>query len=162
MLAGVMQGGGAGGPPATPAGPPGAGPQGMQQTPAPSHEETIAGLHHFTSVMKPLAKMSKNPQLGKENIQGDILDGIAGLMANGVMSLPEAMNIIRTIPQDPPAQRNWVMQHLRQAGMARDNLLEHYSAAGPDLNAQHGWTKDSHQDHMKGLRARYGIGQGKR
>lgn len=134
-----------------------------QQKPAPNQQQTVAALMHLTAVQKEMEKLSNLPGIGKENIRPEIFDTTAELMGRGLFTLPQVMNEIKTIPSDPPGQRNWVMTHLRNVVLAQKQILADHAQAFPGTGDAQGevaasaqpYDPDSHADLMKSLATHY-------
>lgn len=119
-LAALLQGGGAQG-----------GVPGQGGPPAPSHAQTVAALTHLQAVQKSMDGLSRLPGIGKENIRPAIFDSIAELLSQRLFTLPQVMTEIKSIPSDPPGQRNWVLTHLRQISEAQKQLLMDHAQGSP-------------------------------
>jgi hypothetical protein len=152
-----------GGPgPGVPQGAPGA-PQGQQAasppTLAPSHAQAVAGLHHFAAIENQLRLIMQSPKFGKDDIKGDVLDGLVRLIGSQDMKPTEAVDTIKDFPVAPGLQRQWVEQKFMQVNQAREMMLAHRQATamGEDPNAppSAAWSPDSHGDHMAGLLGHY-------
>jgi hypothetical protein len=133
-------------------------PQGPQQ-PAPTHEETVAALHHTSIVSKELMGLLRDPALGKKDARSQIVDASLELVAKGIATVPAIVEQIKGLPADPQGQLNWVKGHLLANQLAQFAVLEHYRAANPptlepwDTEKQriHVKSKKSHGDIIKGL-----------
>jgi hypothetical protein len=113
-LAGLLQGGGA-----------------PAQRPAPTHTQTVAALTHLQAVQRTMAKLSRLPGIGKQNIRPDIFDATADLMGRAMLTLPQVMNELKNIPADPPGQKQWVLQHLNDVMEAQHQILNDHAQAFP-------------------------------
>ena len=104
-----------------------------QQTPPPSidHHQAVTMLRHFDEIEKQMTKLSKNPKLGKENIRPDVFSAAADLLAKGFMTLPQLMNEIKTVPNDPSDQKLWVGRVLRNAQAARLQIMDDHRTSNP-------------------------------
>jgi hypothetical protein len=161
------QGNALGAPPAAPTaglGNPGAAPQGQQQ-PAPTHEQTVAALHHTAEVTHQLMTLMKDPDLGKKDARSQIVDASLELVQKGLTTVPAIVEQIKTVPQDPQGQLNWVKGHLLANQLAQFAVLEHYrqgnpptfDAAGDTARSQQLYSgkRKGHMDIMKGLVSHY-------
>jgi hypothetical protein len=132
-----------------------------QQMPAPSHLETVAALRHFMAIIGRLKTLSKDPALGRSDCKMQIIDGMTSLVAERMMSAPQAVAQLGNVPSDPPGQRKWVNQMLQQTISAQNNVLDHHVAAHPATldwaqESQHQpGSVDDHMQTMTGLGARY-------
>jgi hypothetical protein len=133
----------------------------QQQMPAPNHQETVAALRHFMVIVDKLKTLAKDPALGRSDCKGAIIDQMTSLVAERMMSAPQAVAQLGNVPADPPGQRKWVNQMLQQTVAAQNNVLDHHVAAHP---ATLDWAQESlHQpgsidDHMRtmeGLAGQY-------
>ena len=156
------QGNALGAPPAAPpqmGGAPGiVPPQGPQQ-PAPTHEETVAALHHTSVVSKELMGLLRDPALGKKDARSQIVDASLEMVQKGIATVPAIVEQIKGLPSDPQGQLNWVKGHLLANQLAQFAILEQHRNANPgtlDAGAErtmhaHGKPKKAHGDIMKGL-----------
>jgi hypothetical protein len=133
-------------------------PQGQpgQQPTQMTKQQVIAGLHHLTSFEKAFSPLLKNPDLGKSNIRPKIFDASASLIGQGIFSVPEVMNGIKDLPDDPLGQKKWLEQKLAGAATAEKKLVSDYVAQGPGQEPDGpAWSPDNHSDHMAGMMANY-------
>lgn len=133
--------------------------QGGQPQPPPqiSKSQLVAGLHHFGQVIKQLSPLLKNAKLGTGNMRPKIFDASANLIGEGIATVPEIMNGIKDLPDDPIGQKKWIEKTVGNAMMAEQKLISDYVAQGPGELPQHDeWTEDNHKNHMTGLLAGYG------
>src|ERR1700683_3087257 len=63
-------------------GPPGMQPGGQQQTPAPSHDQTVSSLRHFQAIGSQLKMLLANPDLGRTDMKDTVIDGTTRLVAD--------------------------------------------------------------------------------
>lgn len=108
-----------------------AGQQQPGQPPKLSHAQTTAVLFHLQSVGKQLQRLATNPGLGKENIRPAIFDATADMLGQGLFTLPQLMNEIKSLPTDPPGQKKWVMQHLQNIPLAMHQVLDDHRQTAP-------------------------------
>lgn len=87
------------------------------------------------------------------------MDQASRLMAARVLSLPEVMQAIGKVGDDPLAQKQQVQQIFAQAQQAESAVLAHHSAAvAMGLTPRSGGPKyrsEDHDDHIAGLLAHY-------
>src|ERR1017187_6903233 len=144
QLGGIMQGQGQ--------------PQGQPKTNI-TKQQLIAGLHHLNAFQKQFSPLLKNPELGKSNVRPKIFDASAALIGQGIFSVPEVMNGIKDLPDDPLGQKKWLEQNLSGTMMAEKKLVSDYIAQGPGPEPQGPeWSPDNHTEHMTGLMANYKHG----
>jgi hypothetical protein len=136
-------------------------PSPQQNTPAPSHQETVAALRHFMSIVNELKTLQANPSLGKSNVKTAIIDGVTGLVSQRLMSPANAVSELSKVPDDPRAQRQWVEQTLQQTIKAQNNVLDHHVAGSPATldwgheSQQQPGSPDDHMQTMDGLAGQY-------
>ena len=122
-------------------------------------QQLIAGLHHLSSFTKQFSPIMKNPDLGQKNIRPKIFDASATLIGQGIFSVPEVMNGIKDLPDDPLGQKKWLEQKLAGVMMAEKKLVSDYIAQGPGAEPQGpDWSEDNHKEHMGGLMSNYKHG----
>lgn len=126
-----------------------------QQQPRPTRDQTIAGLHHFSAIQKQFGPLLKNTGLGQSNMRPKIFDAAANLVGEQVVSVPEVMNAIKDLPDDPIGQKKWVEHMVGTAAMAQKKLISDFMQNGEDTGEPSAWSADSHRDHVKGLMAHY-------
>jgi hypothetical protein len=91
----------------------------------------VAALTHLQAMQRTMAKLSRLPGIGKENIRPAIFDASADLLGRAMLSLPQVMNEIKSIPADPPGQKQWVLQHLNDVMEAQRQILSDHAQAFP-------------------------------
>lgn len=124
--------------------------------PAPSHQQTVASLRHFDAIETELKKLLKDPDLGRTDIRPAVIDGMTGLVSNGIMSAGQAVTQLTDLPSDPFQQRKWLMQHLAMTAQAQVAVLAHHQAAFAGQNVdQTAPNPDDHVGTIQGLRAQY-------
>lgn len=140
---------------------PGAAPQ-SQLPPPPSHEQTVAALRHFDAIKGGLQELLKDPAVGRSDVKEKIIDGMTKLVAERMVSAPQAVQQLSQVPSDPIAQRKWLQTMLQNTVQAENGILDHYGAGNPYLGsiAEHmaahkAGHKDDHMGHLKALHANY-------
>jgi hypothetical protein len=122
-------------------------------------QQLIAGLHHLNAFQKQFSPILKNPELGKSNIRPKIFDASAALIGQGIFSVPDVMNGIKDLPDDPLGQKKWLEQKLSGTMMAEKKLVSDYIGQGPGPEPQGPeWSPDNHTEHMGGLMSNYKHG----
>ena len=130
-----------------------------QQKTTITKQQLIAGLHHLSSFTKQFSPIMKNPDLGQKNIRPKIFDASATLIGQGIFSVPEVMNGIKDLPDDPLGQKKWLETKLSGVMMAEKKLISDYIAQGPGQEPEGPeWSQDTHKDHMGGLMGNYKRG----
>jgi len=121
--------------------------------------QVIAGLHHLDAVQKAVSPLLRNPALGKSNIRPKLFDAMATLIGQGTMTVPEVINGIKDLPDDPFEQKKWLEQKMMQTAQAEQKLISDYIAQGPGPEPQGPeWSPETHKDHMAGLLGNYKRG----
>jgi hypothetical protein len=110
-------------------------PQQQQPMPAPTHQQTVAGLRHFAAIGKQLEAALKDPDVGKADIKDKVIDGMTQLVADRIMSPAEAVSELAGFPARPFEQKAWLAGHLQKIVQARDLILDHYRASNPPTDA---------------------------
>jgi hypothetical protein len=105
-------------------------PQG-QQSPSPSHEQTVAALHHTSEVSKQLMSLMRDPELGKKDARSQIIDASLELVQKGLATVPAIVEQIKGLPSDPRGQLDWVKGHLLGNLLTQHAIFEHHRAAFP-------------------------------
>lgn len=118
-------------------------------------QQLIAGLHHLQSFSREFAPLLKNPKLGKANIRPKIFDAAATLIGAGIFTVPEVINGIKDLPDDPVDQKKWLEVKLINAQQAEQKLIADYIAQGPGQDEGPDWSMDNHKDHVTGLLGSY-------
>ena len=75
----------------------------MQQ-PAPTQAQTVAAVRRLSAVQEAMRSVMSADGFGRTNQRPKILDEASKLMAAKVLSLPEIMQSIGDVPDDPLAQ----------------------------------------------------------
>lgn len=135
------------------------GAQPQQRQGAITKQQVIAGLHHLGAFQKQFGPLLKNPGIGKTNIRPKIFDAAASLIAERTYTVPEVMNGIKDLPDEPLEQKKWLETKLANAAMAEKKLVADYIAQGPGAEPDGpDWSLDSHRDHIGGLMGNYKRG----
>jgi hypothetical protein len=134
--------------------------------PAPTHEQTVAGLRHLAAVYDQLLEAKRDPDLGRTNVRGKVIDGLTTLVSRNMVGPGDAVNELVTFPERPFEQKQWVDQKLAECQRAQSALLDHHRSAHvgtgdwalesltPQANS------DDHRAHMNGLVAHYPTRKG--
>lgn len=129
---------------------------GQQQQPQPTAGQTAAAVHRFGEIKQAMRGVMGDPNLGKTNIRPKLLDAASKLLASKVVSLPEIMNAIKGLPDDPFAQRNFVDKLYTNADQAQKLVLSHHRNAKGSGEGEEPYGPDNHQAMMDGLMQHYG------
>jgi hypothetical protein len=137
-----------------------------QSPPAPSHQQTVAALRHFTAIGGELEKALKDPDVGKADIKSKVIDGVTRLVARGIMPAADAVKTLSTFPARPFDQRKWLQTHLQQTQQAEMAVLEHHRAGNPGSgdfateSAMHNsGSPDDHLGTMAGMMSAHYAGR---
>jgi hypothetical protein len=151
-------------PPMAPGGgAPGMPPGQAPQTPAPTHGQTVAALRHFDAIKVKLGAILKDPALGKSSVKSKIVDGMADLVADRIVTPGAAVAQLAGVPDKPFDQKQWLMQHYQQSINAEIAILSHHAKAfggTPDEMIDKRSSPDNHLSDMAALHSQYGGGRG--
>ena len=106
-----------------------------------------------------MTPLLSSPVLGKGNMRPKIFDAAATLIGEGIATVPEIMNGMKSLPDDPLGQKKWILQKVADAKMAEQKIISDYISQGPGPEPEGpAWSEDNHKDHMSGLLAGYKRG----
>ena len=127
--------------------------------PAPTAAQATAAVKRFGAVANAMRTVLANPDLGRRNIRPAILDQASKLLSARVLSLPECMQAIGKVSDDPLAQKSLVAGIFNQARQAENAVLAHHTAAVAmgmvPRNGSEKYQADDHDRHMSDLLAHY-------
>lgn len=131
--------------------------------PAPTKAQTTAAVQRFGAIQTAMRSVMENPSFGKENVRPAIMDAASKLLGSKLLSLPEVMNSIGDIPEDPIKQKAYVQGIFNQAKMSEASVLDHHGAAIvsgklPPDGGGGDYDPGAHDQHMNGLLRHYGRG----
>ena len=103
-----------------------------------------------------MRKLMADKNLGKEDMRDEIAKSAKDLLDRGYLTLPQVMNEIQAIPEDPVAQRKSVTKQLAQNQAAQHQFLQDHAQGHPQtgdfdpsiLDRDHGM---EHVDMIKSL-----------
>lgn len=127
----------------------------QQQATQLSHAQTVAALHKFGEIKAAMFPVISDPKLGKTNIRPKLLDATSKLLMSKTLTLPEIMNRIKDLPDDPQAQKKFVDQIYQSSDQAQKSLLTMH-ANSPQNGEPEQWTPDNHDKHLAGVQQMYG------
>jgi hypothetical protein len=81
------------------------------------------------------ASILRDPDVGKTDANPMFVEAMAKLLGDGMMSLPQTMNLMKSFPSDPLGQRQWLQQHYVQDRKAMVATLMQHAAAFPATTA---------------------------
>jgi len=112
-----------------PGAPAGGGP--AAQPPAPDHAQTVAAITHLGEFQRRFRALQAIPDIGKASIRGEVIDMMADVMGDGLVTLPQVMSQLKTFPSDPLAQKQWVDKHYQNTAQALQTILAQHAQAFP-------------------------------
>jgi len=130
--------------------------------PPPTHAQTVAALRHFDAIKGELTEVLKDPACGRSDLKSKIIDGVTKLVADRIISAPQAVSQLANVPSDPLSQRKWLQTQLQQAMQAEQGIVEHHrntnlgSGDWATEAQKHNTNPDTHMQDMAGLAANYG------
>jgi hypothetical protein len=127
--------------------------------PAPTAAQATAAVRRLSAVADAMRTVMNQPDFGRANCRPAILDEASKLIGAGLVSLPQIMESIKALPDDPMAQRSYVAGIYNQAKQAEANVLAHHTAAlAMGMVPRNGGEKyqaADHDRHMSGLMGHY-------
>lgn len=127
----------------------------------PNHHETVAVLQHIGAFDQRWKQILSDPEIGKANVRGQIMDAMADLMNDEYCTLPQTMNLLKTLPTDPLEQKQWLEQHVANDQKAMAAILQHHASGQPppgsweDETAAAGQQPGERADLVNGVMGRY-------
>jgi hypothetical protein len=134
--------------------------------PAPSHEQTVAGLRHLAAVHDELVSIKNDRDLGNVDVKSKVVDGFTKLVADRIVDPGEAVAQLVDFPTKPLEQKEWVDQKLVMNLRAQSQLLDHHRAShvGTGEWAIESQTRradpDDHRSHIGALLKHFKSGEG--
>jgi hypothetical protein len=147
-----------------PQAPAGVSPNAMQgaqpQVPAPTHQQTVVALRHFSAIEKELTTLLSDPDVGKADLKSKVQDGTIGLVSSGILTPATSITMLTTFPEKPYDQKVWLQQHLQQTMQAATLILTHHQAGylGQAVDTTPP-DPDNHQADVAGLMGNYNGAQ---
>jgi hypothetical protein len=127
--------------------------------PAPTAAQATAAVRRLSAVQESMRVILQNPDLGRTNVRPAIMDQASKLLSARVLSLPEVMNAIGKVGDDPLAQKSMIAGIFNQAKQAESAVLAHHTAAVAmgmvPRNGGEKYDSGNHQRHMDGLMSHY-------
>lgn len=123
--------------------------------PAPTHAQAVAALRHFGAIETAIAGVARDPALGKSSVKKQIVDAVAGLVANRIMSAPQAVEELANVPERPFDQKTWLAQQLMTTQSARVEIYDAYARTHPGGAQDRSYDPDNHVADVEGLTAQY-------
>lgn len=100
---------------------------GGQQMQPPSHHETVAILEHISAFDRKWREILANPEIGEESVKKHIYDAMADLMAEEYATLPQTMQLLKSVPDTPLEQKQWLEEHVANDQQAMGMILQHHA-----------------------------------
>ena len=129
------------------------------QQPAPTAAQTTSAVRRLNAVMSAMRNVMQAPGYGRTNIRPVLLDQASKLIGSRLLSLPEVMNSISGVPDQPVEQKEWVANTYMNAQRAAASVLDHHGAAvatgklPPDGGPA--YDPDHHEQHFNGAMSHY-------
>jgi hypothetical protein len=129
------------------------------QQPAPTTAQATAAVRRLTAVQNAMREVMQSPGYGRTNIRPTLLDAASKLIGSRLISLPQVMNSISGVPDDPVAQKEFVSNIYNSAQRAAASVLDHHGAAvatgklPPDGGDK--YDPDNHEQHFNGAMSHY-------
>ena len=120
-------------PPGAPGQPQGQPGQPGQQQPL-DHATAAAGLRHLAEFSRHWREIMQEPGFGTKDIKGSILEMMADVMGDGLVTLPQVMDLLKRLPTQPLQQWQFVEQHYKQDQQAMTILLQRHATDFPQVN----------------------------
>lgn len=131
----------------------------LQKPPAPTKAQTTAAVQRFSAIQNAMRGVMENPAFGKSNVRPELLNAASKLLGTKLLSLPEIMNSIKDMSDDPIEQKSFIQNIYNQAKSSESSVLDHHGAAvaagmlppngGDDYDA------GNHEQSMQGLLEHY-------
>ena len=127
--------------------------------PAPTAAQATAAVRRLNAVMSAMRNVMQAPGYGRTNIRPVLLDQASKLIGSRLLSLPEVMNSISGVPDQPVEQKEWVANTYMNAQRAAASVLDHHGAAVATgklpPNGGDKYDPDDHDRHINELHSHY-------
>ena len=104
---------------------------GADGRPAPNFQMTIAALKHMRMFANEWEKLLKIDDIGKVDIKGEFIKGMATLMGERIVTLPQTLQMMKGFPDNPLQQRQWVQEHYARDRAAKAMIMQQHARAFP-------------------------------
>ena len=131
---------------------------GQNLPPPPSNQQTVAALKHFTMIEREVRGLLADPECGKVDMKSMIIDGMTGLIGEGIVSAADAVRELGSLPERPIEQKQWLEQRMSQCVQASNLILQHHRmafAGMPDEAAGPQYDASNHIPLMAGIAEQY-------
>lgn len=129
-----------------------------QPPPAPTYAQTLAALRHFSAIRGQLQRVQRLPELGKSSVKRQIVDGVAELVADRILTPVDAVNQLVSVPERPFDQKTWLQRHIEVTNQAEQIVLAHYRqgmAGVPHQATDRRGDPEHHLEDIAALMAQY-------
>jgi hypothetical protein len=134
-------------------------PSATPRLPAPSHGQTVAALRHFGAISREMKALLADPAVGRSSMKSQIIDAVTKLVSDRIISAPQAVEQLGTVPDAPFQQKQWITNHYEQSLQSAGFVLDHHAAAFrgvPEDAIDKSESPDDHMDMMASLGGHYG------
>jgi hypothetical protein len=131
-----------------------------QPAPAPTHGETVAALRHFDAIAGEMRALLSSPGVGQSNLKGKIIDAVTKLVQNRILSAPQAVDQLGSVPEAPFQQKQWLLNHYQQSVQAAGFVLDHHWGTHrgiPEHLIDKTAAPEAHMDTMASLGRHYKV-----
>lgn len=94
-------------------------------------DHAFAAIRHLTVFEHKWAQLGRTDGIGKRNIRPEMVEMAADLMGDGYVTLPQSMSLLKSFPDDPLQQRQWVEQHRKNDERALITVMQQIDQAAP-------------------------------
>ncbi len=94
------------------------------EQPLPDAEHIKSALVHMTEFQRKWRQILETENIGKTDIKGPFIEAVSQLMGDQFITLPQALSLMKSFPEDPLQQRQFVEQHLQKDEQATMMLLQ--------------------------------------
>ncbi len=127
----------------------------QQEMPAPTRQQTIVALRHFSAIEEQLEPLLRDPDLGKSDLKSKIIDGVTRLVSTRMLTPAQAVLELGNVPDKPLDQRKWAQQQMQQTQQAKAAILEHYRQSPHQDEGTELPHADDHMQDLQGLMSHY-------
>ena len=93
--------------------------------PAPNHQQTVAALRHFGTIMEELKILKANPELGRSSIKSAITDGVIKLVADRMLAPASAVQQLASNSTKVPQAFHSLLTNLHTSMLALQQQIYH-------------------------------------
>lgn len=131
----------------------------LQKPPAPTKAQTTAAVQRFSAIQSAMRGVMEDPAFGKSNVRPELLNAASKLLGTKLLSLPEIMNSIKDMSDDPIEQKSFIQNIYNQAKASESSVLDHHGAAVAagmlPPNGGDDYDSANHETHMNALLGHY-------